>query len=730
MPTRGALATAHLTLRHGAVHRALRAAAARRAKRSALLAEADLSPYCVTDEQAGLLLDVTDPGVVQPSSRRGTPSPEQTQAELELRRHVAAEGGELPLDALARTAGLDSFECDALLLCLTPALAPEHSLLFGYLLDDLDQRRPTAELILTVLAPSPAERFDRLPALGPYGRLRRFGLLVQDGSPERYGGPEPSGADLLRPLHVVPELTAFLLHGLGDPELLAHDPGQLLAPVPALLDAQARGRTEHLASHLRQHPVGIAALWGLPDGGQADAACAVADQAGLALRQAPDLEACRTPEEVRAATRHALAAAAVLGTALWLPSDRFHDPDTGWAATSVCDVLTRSGVPVVLTGRTPWRPLGLLASGRYAEEFTGESGYRERRDLWSTATAANTYDGGPSSLVLDDLAARFRLTPAHMRAAVRLGESAGLSLDAAVARVLAVQPGRIADVRTPTRGTADLVLPAEQEQQISRLAAAFRAWPKVSQEWGFGGQHGGPGLKALFTGEPGTGKTLAAEVVADALGVDLLRVDLAQTVSKWVGETEKNLDEAFRHAESTNALLLFDEADAVFGKRGAVTRGTDRYANLEVGYLLQRLESSPALVVLTTNLQGNLDDAFTRRFQFLVHFSRPGERERTRLWHMAFPRSAPLDPQLNLTGLARLDLTGAAIMAAARGAALLAAEQGSTTIGREHLAEAITRQFRQESRLPRSGELDLALGPLSAQGRDVPVPSTTPCVLP
>lgn len=704
-----AVVAAHLALRQGAVHRALRRAAARRAKRSALLAGVELSPYCVTDQQAGLLLDLTDPADVQASSPPAEQPGAQTEAERELRRQAATDGATLPLDALARAAELDSFECDALLLCLAPALAPEHAPLFGYLVDDLDQRRPTAELILTVLAPTPAERFARLPALGPYGRLRRFGLLLQDGVPDPYGGPEPSGADLLRPLHVRPELPAFLLHGLGDPGLLAHDPGHVVAPRPLLLDTETRTHAARLAAHLASHPAGIAALWGLPVGSRHDGACAVARQAGLALRRTPDLELCRTPDDVRATLGRALAAAAVLGSGLWLPTDDFHAPDAEWAAAAAVDLLTRAGVPVVLTGRTPWRPLALLSSGRYSEECASEPGFRERRALWNTATTGT--DPDPDPALLDHLAARFRLTPSQLRSAVGLAESARVPLDEAVPRVLTATPARLAEVRTPTRGPSDLVLPVEQERQIDELAAAFRAWPKVSEEWGFGGQHGGAGLKALFTGEPGTGKSLAAEVLAGALGVDLLRVDLAQTVSKWVGETEKNLDEAFGHAEATGALLLFDEADAVFGKRGTVSRGTDRYANLEVGYLLQRLERSPALVVLTTNLQGNLDEAFTRRFQFVVHFTRPGERERTRLWRMAFPPSAPLDPRLSLAGLARLDLTGAGVMAVARSAALLAAENDSVVIGREHLCEAIARQFRQESRLLRSGELEGALGP-------------------
>ncbi|MGW0581037.1 ATP-binding protein, partial [Streptomyces sp. NPDC002920] len=609
---RSAAATAHLTLRYGAVHRALRAAAERRAERSARLAGVELSPYCVTDQQAALLLDLTDPAAVAPPSP--SPAVPEPAAEEELRCRAAAEGITLPLDALVRAAGLDSFECDALLLCLAPALAPEHALLFGYLVDDLDQRRPTAELILTVLAPTPAERYARLPALGPYGRLRRFGLLVEEGA------WDASGADLLRPLSVRPELPGFLLHGAGDPGLLAHDPGRVAPPCPPLLDGPTRERAGRLGTHLTSRPDGVVALWGLPEGGRYDAAWAVAEEAGLTLRQADtDLDCCPTPDAVRAGLGRSLGAAAALGTALWLSTDPFHAPEAQWAAAVVTDLLARSGVPVVLTGRTPWRPLPLLATGRYAEETAAEPGYRERRESWSAATAG----AGIAPSVLDDLAARFRLPPGQLRSAVRFAGSGGLPLEAAVPRVLASAPGRSAEVRTPARSTEDLVLPGEQARQIAELAAAFRAWPRVSQEWGFGGRHGGPGLKALFTGEPGTGKTLAAEVVAGTLGVDLIRVDLARTVSKWVGETEKNLDEAFTHAEAAGALLLFDEADAVFGRRGTVQRGTDRYANMEVGYLLQRLERSPALVVLTTNLQGNLDEAFTRRFQFVVHFTRP-----------------------------------------------------------------------------------------------------------
>ncbi|MGW4760048.1 hypothetical protein [Streptomyces chartreusis] len=229
-------ATAHLTLRYAAVHRALRAAATRRAEHSKLLADCELSPYCVTDAQAELLLDLTDPAATHVRVPAHALAPLAVSAEEEdLRRRAARAEAVLPLDALSRAAGLDGFETDALLLCLAPVLAPEHALLFGYLLDDLDQRRPNAELVLTVLAPSLDERLARLPCLGPYGPLRRFGLLVPEGQDSSDG----SGNDLLRTLNVPPGLASYLLDGRGDLALLAHDPGELSPPRPPLLGGPA-----------------------------------------------------------------------------------------------------------------------------------------------------------------------------------------------------------------------------------------------------------------------------------------------------------------------------------------------------------------------------------------------------------------------------------------------------------------------------------------------------------
>jgi SpoVK/Ycf46/Vps4 family AAA+-type ATPase len=194
-------------------------------------------------------------------------------------------------------------------------------------------------------------------------------------------------------------------------------------------------------------------------------------------------------------------------------------------------------------------------------------------------------------------------------------------------------------------------------------------------------------------------------VIASLLGLVLYKVDLARVVSKWVGETEKNLEAAFREVEESHAVLFFDEADALFGKRAEVQHGTDRYANLEVSYLLQRLENSRGLVILASNVKDQIDPAFIRRFQVVMHFPRPGLPERRRLWQLAVPKSAPVAAELDLEALARLEMTGAAIVTSARTAALLAADAGSQAITMAHMVRATARQFRREARLLTPSEL-------------------------
>jgi SpoVK/Ycf46/Vps4 family AAA+-type ATPase len=223
----------------------------------------------------------------------------------------------------------------------------------------------------------------------------------------------------------------------------------------------------------------------------------------------------------------------------------------------------------------------------------------------------------------------------------------------------------------------------------------------VHEDWGFAGRGArGLGIAALFAGESGTGKTMAAEAIANEVRLDLFRIDLASTVSKYIGETEKNLARLFDAAEASGAVLLFDEADALFGKRSEVKDSHDRYANIEIAYLLQRIEAYRGLAILTTNLKSSLDKAFMRRIRFVVQFPFPDEAMRERLWRRQLPARAPL-AAIDYAALARAPLSGGHIRAAALQAAFAAAARGSVIDG-DLLTQAMRGEFAKLER-PWSG---------------------------
>ena len=239
----------------------------------------------------------------------------------------------------------------------------------------------------------------------------------------------------------------------------------------------------------------------------------------------------------------------------------------------------------------------------------------------------------------------------------------------------------------PSAAWDDLVLPDSQAQILRQLAAQVRNRMKVYETWGFSAKgRRGLGVSALFTGESGTGKTLAAEVLAHELGLDLYRIDLSAVVSKYIGETEKNLRQVFDAADEGGVLLLFDEADALFGKRSEVRDSHDRYANIEVGYLLQRMEAYEGLAILTTNLKSALDKAFQRRLRFIVNFPFPDASQREAIWSRAFPANTPT-AGVDSRKLAQLNITGGGIRNIALNAAFLAAGSAKS-VEMGHLLQA------------------------------------------
>jgi SpoVK/Ycf46/Vps4 family AAA+-type ATPase len=337
----------------------------------------------------------------------------------------------------------------------------------------------------------------------------------------------------------------------------------------------------------------------------------------------------------------------------------------------------------------------------------------ERRTLWRAALRRARMRV-PAEQV-DALASRFRLTPGQIgsvvaaavgRAAWRVASSPGSP--PAAARVGAAdlfacaraQSGHdlaaLATRLEAAHGWEDIVLAPDAVAQLRELCQRVALRERVLGDWGFGARLSrGKGTNALFTGPPGTGKTMAAEIVARELGLDLYRVDLAGVVSKYIGETEKNLDRIFTAAQHSDAIIFFDEADALFGKRSEVHDSHDRYANIEISYLLQKMEQYEGITILATNLRGNLDEAFARRLAFTVHFPFPDEASRRRIWAVVWPREVPLAENVDFDRLARqFKLSGGSIRNIAVAAAFLAAEGGGR-VTMEHLLRATQREYQK-----------------------------------
>ena len=293
-------------------------------------------------------------------------------------------------------------------------------------------------------------------------------------------------------------------------------------------------------------------------------------------------------------------------------------------------------------------------------------------------------------------AVEHRLTARQVELAQRVWDGTS-PVSTAVKRLASGDLDRLAVRIEPSRGWADLILPDEQSALVHEVVDRYRHRHEVYGPWGFRPRPSA-GVVALFSGPPGTGKTLSAEVVAGELGLDLFRVDLASVVSKYIGETEKNLDKIFRAAEGGTMVLLFDEADAVFAKRSEVADSHDRYANLETSYLLQELERFNGLTILTSNYASNIDQGFVRRIQVSVEFPAPDEAERLRLWQLSFPPEAPTE-DLDLPFLARhFKLTGASIRSVALGAAFRAAA-GAGSITMTTVVAALQADLRKQGRL-------------------------------
>jgi hypothetical protein len=369
----------------------------------------------------------------------------------------------------------------------------------------------------------------------------------------------------------------------------------------------------------------------------------------------------------------------------------------------VARALTGGIVPVLLYGTVSWEPS--WSDEPPAQVTAGTPARHTRDEVWKSMLDGRL----PASLDAAAATAHFRLSAGQIRraatAALRQADLAGTPVEPAHLRqgARSVNAGRLERLARrvePGVGWPDLVLPPATTAQLRELCARARLRERVIDEWRMrpgGGR--GRGVTGLFAGDSGTGKTMSAEVIANELGLDLYAVNLATVVDKYVGETEKNLERIFTEAAGVNGVLLFDEADAIFGKRSEVRDAHDRYANIESAYLLQRMETFDGLAILATNLRANLDEAFTRRLDVVVDFPAPDPRHRHQLWERCLGPLVPRGDDLDLGFCARaFELSGGNIRSAATAAAYLAAD-ADRPVGMADVIGAVAREYRKLGRL-------------------------------
>ncbi|MBJ6127181.1 ATP-binding protein [Microvirga splendida] len=610
-----------------------------------------------------------------------------------------------PLARLFQRLGLTVTEFKVLLLALGPDLGVKIQTAFGHLNDDLGRKQPTLGLACSMLG-NPIDirtELEHEKGLVRWRLLDSGDVLPRADEPARLAQPLPGWL-------------------LGDEDALFGD-----ASLRPFIRAGAYPGADYISdaegvgpgAGLHQSLAGRSRWIVLPprhlDRWRARCDAAAAATKRTTLRCQAEKLLVLAPTDQREATIR-LARAAQLFDMVPMVDFGIEPADDSRLALlgHFVDALGMVSHPAVL----------IAADRRYAANLPGDDvtayaadyAETEASEFYRAAAASRglkltTSDcrrlGTEFELTLDLIGQAVELA-AFDRQSGRVGEELYGPMARACRTVASANLSRLVQVSAPTFALSDVILPAEQHAQLGEIVSQVEQAPIVLNQWGFGSQLPyGRGVSALFAGPSGTGKTMAAQGIAKALKTDLFTVDLSRVVSKYIGESEKNLDAVFSDAEKANAVLAFHEADSLFNQRSETKDAHDRYANLEVAYLLQRMESFTGLAILTTNLKQNIDSAFLRRLRFVIEFPKPDAAAREAIWRQCLPDAAPLAKDVELHLLAReIELSGGNIRQVTLRAAFAAASDGSGQIGMRHLFAATRAELIKLGRTGGLRQLD------------------------
>lgn len=630
-------------------------------------------------------------------------------AEIEERR-LASSPDEvyLALPHLSRVFNLSRFEEQCLIICLAPELDRRYEKLYAWLQDDVTRKKPGVDLALRLAAAGLQERLGARVAFQPQSPLLKYRLVhLVESVPE---GRTPL---LSRFLKLDDRIVDYLL-GTSQIDGRLEASASLVNGESALADALPEETRSRVLRLIRTHfevaaesrPALVVQVNGADGSGRRALAQVGASEMGLPLLvmdAAKMLEGPLPVDELAwLAGREALLQPAAL---CFENLNALAGNDSHESATDLfLEVAKECSWVTFLLGGRAWRP-GESEDLALVTVDVPSPDDAERVRVWQLL--ASSFEIA-ASVDFGELASKFRFTQGQIRAVLLVARNATLWRPAGEREITRAdlsgacraQSGQklngLARKVTPVYTWNDIVLPDQVLCQMREICQRVVHRHRVMGEWGFGKKLAlGKGVNALFAGPSGAGKTMAAEIIAQELDLDLYKIDLSGVVSKYIGETEKNLDRVFTAAQDANAILFFDEADALFGKRSEVRDSHDRYANIEISYLLQKMEEYEGVAILATNLKANLDESFTRRLAFTVHFPFPDEPSRLLIWKGIWPGAITLDESVDLEWLShQFKLSGGNIKNIALGAAFLAASNGGS-VTMSHLIHATRREYQK-----------------------------------
>ncbi|WP_406661840.1 AAA family ATPase [Methanolobus sp. ZRKC3] len=616
-------------------------------------------------------------------------------------------GTELRLQSLSELFHLDSFELDVLLICLASELDLQYEKLYSYLQNDVTKKRPSVDLVMKLLSFSKEDKFRAREYFFPEAPLIMNLLihLTNEGSHEQL--------PLLSRLIKLDEGIINFLMGFDEIDFRLKNFSSIIEPKKSFNDLilveDENEILSNITSKIRDQQTLILLFHGPYGTGKKTTAETICNESGkkLLIIDSSSLLDNEAFEILDIILREAI----LQNLALYFENfdELLENKDSEISRIKIIQKLAKYQNLIFLSTKHPWEPRSFLKNAAFINYPFSIPSFTTRKHLWDMYLENDWKQS--DDLDISALASKFNFSGGQIRDAiftasnlkiVRDTNESNLSMEDLFHGCKAQSNKKLSTLARKINSHYkwdDIILARDTKEQLIEVCGFIKYKGTVYNEWGFHQKLSlGKGLNILFSGPSGTGKTMAAEIIAKEVELDLYKIDLSSVVSKYIGETEKNLKKIFKEAETSNAILLFDEADAIFGKRSEVKDSHDRYANIETNYLLQKMEEHEGIVILASNFRKNMDEAFLRRLQFTIEFPFPDEDSREIIWRNIFPKQTPLGNDVDFKFLSKFKITGGNIKNIALSAAFLAASD-SGVVEMKHIIKTTKREFQKMGKL-------------------------------